>query len=80
MLTWGPSFGGCWPERGWAALGRKGLPKPTGVAAWGRQGPIYHVRAGHRRGCRLQRMGLVEEHGDKDIRSKTENQGLASAS
>lgn len=26
MLTWGPSFGGCWPEGGWAALGRQGLP------------------------------------------------------
>lgn len=61
MLTWGPSFGGCWPERGWAALGGKGLPKPTGVAAWWGQGPIYHVRAGHSRGCwlRAERTGLV---------------------
>lgn len=61
MLTWGPSFGGCWPEGGWTALGRQGLPKPTGVAAWWRQGPIYHVRAGHSRGCwlRAKRTGLV---------------------
>lgn len=53
MLTWGPSFGGCWSEGRWAALGGQCLPKPTGVTAWWWQGPIHHVWAGHSRSCRL---------------------------
>lgn len=63
MLTWRPSFGSCWPEGGWATLGRQGLPEPTGVAAWWGQGPIYHIRAGHSGGCwlRAEKMGLVGE-------------------
>lgn len=71
MLTWGPSFGGCWPEGGWAALGRQGLPKSSGFTGWWGQCPIYHVWAGHSGGCglRAQRPGLVEEHGDEGIDS-----------
>lgn len=75
MLTWGPSFRGSWTEGGWAALGRQGLPKPTGVAAWWGQGPICHVRAGHSGNCwlRAERTGLAEECGNEGIKSKTEN-------
>ena len=54
MLTWGPSFGGCWPERGRAALGRQGLPKSSGFTGRRGQRPIYYIRAGHSGGCGLQ--------------------------
>lgn len=61
ILTWGPSFRGCWPEGRWSAMGGQGLPKPIQVAAWWGQGPIYHVWAGHSGDCwlRAERTGLV---------------------